>query len=138
MAGSIQFPDGYDDAFAEDVMVSREEKGREPFVVVWLWSTSVGLVLFSIMLMAFKSCEVPRGLEQFVTALFIVSLVMSAMGVISSLINLFSGATKRRSLGMVVVFFGAGFIALFFIVSTVSHAGVLCGPTWLPSDGVLT
>ena len=93
MAGSIQFPDGYDDAFAEDIVVSQEKKGREPFVVVWLCSTSVGLVLFFIMMMAFNSCEVPEGLQQLISALFIVSLVMSVMGVISSLINLLSGVT---------------------------------------------
>ena len=138
VAGSIQFPDGYDDAFAEDVVVSQEKKGREPFVVVWLCSTSVGLVLFFIMMIAFNSCEVPRGLQQFISALFIVSLVMSVMGVISSLINLLSGVTRLRSLGMVVVFLGAGGIALFLLVSTVSYAGILCGPTWFPSDGVLT
>ena len=138
MAGSIQFPDGYDDAFAEDVVVSQEKKGREPFVVVWLCSTSVGLVLFFIMMMAFNSCEVPEGLQQFISALFIVSLVMSVMGVISSVINLLSGATKPRSLGMVVVFLGAGGIALFLLVSTVSYAGIVCGPTWFRSDGVLT
>ena len=137
VAGSIQFPDGYDDAFAEDVVVSQEKKGREPFVVVWLCSTSVGLVLFFIMMMAFNSCEVPEGLQQFISALFIVSLVMSVMGVISSLINLLSGAAKLRSLGMVVVFLGAGGIALFLLVSTVSYAGILCGPTWFRSDGVL-
>ena len=138
VAGSIQFPDGYDDAFAEDVVVSQEKKGREPFVVVWLCSTSVGLVLFFIMMMAFNSCEVPEGLHKFISALFIVSLVMSVMGVISSLINLLSGAAKLHSLGMVVVFLGAGGIALFLVVSTVSYAGILCGPTWFRSDGVLT
>ena len=137
VAGSIQFPDGYDDAFAEDVVVSQEKKGREPFVVVWLCSTSVGLVLFFIMMMAFNSCEVPEGLQQFTSALFIVSLVMSVMGVISSLINFLSGVTRLRSLGMVVVFLGAGGIALFLVAATVS-VGVLCGPTWFPSDGVLT
>ena len=63
---------------------------------------------------------------------------MSVMGVISSLINLLSGAAKLRSLGMVVVFLGAGGIALFLVVSTVSYADLLCGPTWFPSDGVLT
>ena len=88
--------------------------------------------------MAFDSCEVPEGLHKFISALFIVSLVMSVMGVISSLINLLSGATKLRSLGMVVVFLGAGGIALFLLVSTVSYAGILCGPTWFRSDGVLT
>ena len=138
MAGSIQFPDGYDDAFAEDIVVSQEKKGREPFVVVWLCSTSVGLVLFFIMMMAFNSCEVPEGLQQLISALFIVSLVMSVMGVISSLISLLSGVTRLRSLGMVVVFLGAGGIALFLLVSTVSYAGILCGPTWFRSDGVLT
>ena len=138
MAGSIQFPDGYDDAFAEDIVVSQEKKGREPFVVVWLCSTSVGLVLFFIMMMAFNSCEVPEGLQQLISALFIVRLVMSVMGVISSLINLLSGVTRLRSLGMVVVFLGAGGIALFLLVSTVSYAGILCGPTWFRSDGVLT
>ncbi|MEC7351184.1 MAG: hypothetical protein VYA29_04945, partial [Candidatus Thermoplasmatota archaeon] len=75
---------------------------------------------------------------KFISALFIVSLVMSVMGVISSLINLFSGVTRLRSLGMVVVFLGAGGIALFFLVSTVSHAGIMCGPTWFRIDGVLT
>ena len=94
--------------------------------------------MFFIMMMAFNSCEVPEGLQQFISALFIVSLVMSVMGVISSLINLLSGATKLRSLGMVVVFLGAGGIALFLLVSTVSYAGILCGPTWFRSDGVLT
>ena len=27
---------------------------------------------------------------------------------------------------------------VFLLVSTVSHAGILCGPTWFRSDGVLT
>ena len=140
MSKGIQYPDGYDDSFADAVVEVRGEarKKRTTFVRLWVVSSLIALVSLSLNVWRSSTCN---GLDimgiKHDACLLLVrwSFVFGAMGAFADVVR---SDSKLASL-VVGMGFSVWATLAFGALSFVAVGdGIVCGVAWIPSDGVLS
>ena len=128
MSKGIQYPDGYDDLFADAVVEIRgeERKKRTTFVRLWVVSSLFSLVFFSFTVWRSSTCNGLDGVELSTMLVCFSCVGLSCFGAMGAFADVVRSDSKLASL----VAFGA--------LSFVASDGIVCGVAWIPSDGVLS
>ena len=139
MNKGIQYPDGYDDSFADAVVQVRGEarKKRTTFVRLWVVSSLFSLVSFSLNVWRSSTCN---GLDimELSTMLVCFSCVgLSCFGAMGAFADVVRNDSKLASL-VVGMGFSVWATLAFGALSFVASDGIVCSVGWIPSDGVLS
>ena len=139
MSKGIQYPDGYDDSFADAVVQVRgvARKKRTTFVRLWVVSSLVSLASFSLNVWRSSMCN---GLDimELSTMLVCFSCVgLSCFGAMGAFADVVRSDSKLASL-VVGMGFSVWAMLSFGALSFVASDGIVCSVGWIPSDGVLS
>ena len=139
MSKGIQYPDGYDDSFADAVVQVRGEarKKRTTFVRLWVVSSLVSLASFSLNVWRSSMCN---GLDivELSTMFVCLSCVgLSCFGAMGAFADVVRSDSKLASL-VVGMGFSVWATLAFGALSFVASDGIVCSVGWIPSDGVLS
>ena len=138
MSKGIQYPDGYDDSFADTYVQMSEDEREERVVFVRLWvvSSLLSLAFLSLTGMRSSTCDGLDGLEVSTMLVCLVCVGLSCIGAMRAFADVVRGDSKLASLLV-----GLGFLVwallAFAAQSFVASDGIVCGVAWIPSDGVL-
>jgi len=135
----IQYPDGYDDLFADAVVEIRgeERKKRTTFVRLWVVSSLFSLVFFSFTVWRSSTCNGLDGVELSTMLVCFSCVGLSCFGAMSAFADVVRSDSKLASLLVAMGFLVSAMLA-FGALSFVASDGIVCGVAWIPSDGVLS
>lgn len=139
MSKGIQYPDGYDDSFADTYVQMSEDEREERMIFVRMWVVSglFSLAFLSLTVMRSSTCDGLDGLEVSTMFVCFVCAALSFFGTMRAFADVVRSDSKLASL---LVGLGFSVWALLALVaqSFVASDGIVCGVAWIPSDGVLS